>query len=73
MNCPNCMNPVEEDMREAFVEIREWDGQSSYGKEGHVDIYECQCCNCTFYVDWQGKRAALEAYPTTDTKWIKDA
>ena len=73
MNCPNCMNPVEEDMREAFVEIREWDGQSFYGEEGHVDIYECQCCNCTFYVDWQRKGAALEADPTTDTKWIEDA
>ena len=73
MNCPNCMNPVEEDMREAFVEIRGWDRQSYYREEGHVDIYECHCCNCTFYFDWKGKGAALEADPPTDTKWVEDA
>jgi hypothetical protein len=67
------MNPVEQDMREAFVEIRGWDGQSYYGEEGHLDIYECHCCNCTIYVDWQAKGAALGAYPLTDTKWIEDA
>ena len=66
MNCPNCMNSVEQDMREAFVEVREWDGQSYYGEEGHVTIYECHCCNCTFYVDWQGKDPA-------DTKLIEHA
>ena len=66
MNCPNCMNPVEESMREAFVEIREWDGQAFYGEKGHGDIYDCNYCNCTFYVDWQGKEAAFEADPPTD-------
>jgi len=53
-------------MREAFVKIREWDGQAFYGEEGHGDIYDCNYCNCTFYVDWQGKEAALEADPPTD-------
>ena len=66
MNCPNCMNPVEESMREAFVEVREWDGQAFYGEEGNGDIYECNYCNCTFYVDWQGKQAALEVDPPID-------
>jgi hypothetical protein len=60
------MNPVEASMREAFVEIREWDGQSFYGEEGNGDIYECNYCNCTFCVDWQGTEAALEADPPTD-------
>jgi hypothetical protein len=67
------MNPVEEDMREAFVEIRGWDRQSYYGEEGHVDIYECHYCNCTIYIDWPAKRAAFEADPPTDTKWIEEA
>ena len=73
MNCPNCMNPVEQDMREAFVEVREWDGQSYHEEEGHVTIYECHCCNCTFYVDWQGEDPSLGDYPPTDTKWVEYA
>ena len=73
MNCPNCTNPVEEDRREAFVMIRGWDGQSHYGEEGYVDIYECHCCNCTFYVDLQGKGATLASYTPTDTKWVENA